>query len=626
MTDFFGGLTGGNIRFTDARIDGDGPLPTSLSGPEGINGDPDGRYNFNESLLSGITPYAFGQGRMGADRNYQQIPNRKQFIVPPIWLPEPLWSTDNTLEVSHSVDMGDIAFIVNVQHKQYMLSRGPYKHVKQEEDHTLPQYNVFCNICTVNYLLAGLHNYAVHKATGAAHQPVIHVHRHDNDYAWYRLFVCFNITDHLHHIVAEYAKDVAYNATGVQHPAYEHQLLALRCKLMLQHVVKQNMIPIGICSMSEKQGGQHEIGLKAVQAAASFFTTLTVDGQNRDLVNIWRAVEVDAGDLLILRLDFLSEIQHTKHVFVLNHYYKDTVTRTMCMHPHALGRLQLVPDVFRLDNSNRVQDHYVKQDTLSAKIRQSANFWGYHTKVVRALHACAVDPRYCGYWHIGQTYTKKQSFTTVKVPINDMEMTKGQLLQINFAPVWKGVIHGDQCNEAKNVPFCAASSLQKLMFGRVTQFHALGLHSHPSGPLFFDVTVSGERLIDTTVAEAPTLGPVQFGKRFRGGVNFVDTELQQPAQRKEHAQVNAHVPLVTQTAAISIAATAHPSSGAATASAALAMSSTAMSSTAAKASDSTTNSDWDFEKDIENMFAESSATKQKVSKAKTAKVLASAPT
>jgi len=81
MTDFFGGLTGGNIRFTDARIDGDSPLPTSLSGPEGINGDPDGRYNFNDSLLSGITPYAFGQGRMGSDRNYQQIPNRKQFLL-----------------------------------------------------------------------------------------------------------------------------------------------------------------------------------------------------------------------------------------------------------------------------------------------------------------------------------------------------------------------------------------------------------------------------------------------------------------------------------------------------------------------------------------------------------------
>jgi hypothetical protein len=29
--------------------------------------------------------------------------------------------------------MGDIAFILNVQHKQFMLSRGPYKSVKQDE-------------------------------------------------------------------------------------------------------------------------------------------------------------------------------------------------------------------------------------------------------------------------------------------------------------------------------------------------------------------------------------------------------------------------------------------------------------------------------------------------------------
>jgi hypothetical protein len=57
MSDFFGSLSG-NIRFTDARINGDGPLPTTRSGPEGINGDADGRYNFNETLLSGITPYA----------------------------------------------------------------------------------------------------------------------------------------------------------------------------------------------------------------------------------------------------------------------------------------------------------------------------------------------------------------------------------------------------------------------------------------------------------------------------------------------------------------------------------------------------------------------------------------
>jgi hypothetical protein len=38
MSDFFGGLSYSNIRKPDARINGDGPLPTSLSGPEGING------------------------------------------------------------------------------------------------------------------------------------------------------------------------------------------------------------------------------------------------------------------------------------------------------------------------------------------------------------------------------------------------------------------------------------------------------------------------------------------------------------------------------------------------------------------------------------------------------------
>ena len=56
MSDFFASLTQGNVRFPDARINGDGPLPTTLSGPAGIHGDPDGKYNFNdrEILVSSI--------------------------------------------------------------------------------------------------------------------------------------------------------------------------------------------------------------------------------------------------------------------------------------------------------------------------------------------------------------------------------------------------------------------------------------------------------------------------------------------------------------------------------------------------------------------------------------------
>ena len=158
MADFFGGLNSSNVRFTDARINGDGPLPTNLSGPEGINGDPDGRYNFNDSLLSGITPYAFGEGRMGSDRNYQQIPHRKQFPVPRLFLPEHEWDTGACCEVSHPIDMGDMVFIVNAHYKHFLLNGNMGKHLRHAEDTTMPQYNAFCNVCTVNYMLAGISN------------------------------------------------------------------------------------------------------------------------------------------------------------------------------------------------------------------------------------------------------------------------------------------------------------------------------------------------------------------------------------------------------------------------------------------------------------------------------------
>jgi len=111
MSDFFAALTQGNVRFPDARIDGDGPLPTTLSGPAGIHGDPDGKYNFNEALLTSIAPYAGPkQNRISSDRNYQQIPHRKQFPVPPIFVPEPGVTAEDSFMMSHPIDMGDLCF------------------------------------------------------------------------------------------------------------------------------------------------------------------------------------------------------------------------------------------------------------------------------------------------------------------------------------------------------------------------------------------------------------------------------------------------------------------------------------------------------------------------------------
>ena len=36
----------------------------------------------------------------------------------------------------------------------------------------------------------------------------------------------------------------------------------------------------------------HDTGLAPVQAACSHITTMTIDGQSRDLVNVWQGVRV----------------------------------------------------------------------------------------------------------------------------------------------------------------------------------------------------------------------------------------------------------------------------------------------------------------------------------------------
>ena len=454
MADFFGGLNSSNVRFTDARINGDGPLPTNLSGPEGINGDPDGRYNFNDSLLSGITPYAFGQGRMGSDRNYQQIPHRKQFPVPKLFLPEHEWDTAACCEVSHPIDMGDLVFIVNAHHKNFLLNGNMGKHLRHAEDTTMPQYNAFCNVCTVNYILAGISNYVERVVLAAAAGGVIEIEDLQN-HAWYQLMRCLKIDDDLA-VMQRRAIELRRYAL-VESPA---MLLYVRLmlKFALRKVIRDCIKPVGICSTSEKQGGQHEVGFKPVQAAASFFVTMTVDGQNRDLVNVWRHVDVEGGDQLTLHLEWCNSAQGSTH-YVLNHYYKGWVAKTVKFPSYARypqrrnGRFQLVPRVFRLlpTSAQKPEENewYADAWTRLAPLLYTTRAVAAGPPQVRlnqvltGMVHCLKDDQEFGFWHIGQAYTKVKNFSDIVAPTDDMAMLQGQLLQINFAPVWRGRTTGE---------------------------------------------------------------------------------------------------------------------------------------------------------------------------------------
>jgi len=357
MSDFFAQL-GSNIRFPDANINGGGPLPTSLSGPAGINGDPDGKINFNNDLLSGIAPYAYGQGRMGSDRNYQQIPHRIQKIIPKLFLPyADVENSQSCVALSHSVDQGDIAFILQSTRVQGQLFDNHALRDASIANLQIPSHTAFINISTVNYLLAGLQ-----RLTKSTPQSS----------TWAML-----------------ARDLGYRYKRGHQRADMLQLISTR------------MVPFGICAGSEHQGGKHETGLAPVQAAANHVTTLTVDGQNRDLVNLWRNVDISAGDQLIFKLAWMPT-----HSYTLNHYYKGVVRQTFVC---PMNCWQLIPDTFKM---------------MSPEAPLGNAPWAY-------------DYRINGYWRIGQCFQHRASFEADPSNIfHDTSFLRGQLLQVTFAPVW----------------------------------------------------------------------------------------------------------------------------------------------------------------------------------------------
>ena len=232
---------------------------------------------------------------------------------------------------------------------------------------------------------------------------------------------------------------------------------------MLQQVIRDTFKPIGICSTSEKQGGQHEVGMKPVQAAASFFVTLTVDGQNRDLVNLWRGVNVQGGDQLLLQLEYIYLANASRcQAYKLNHYYKGSVQRSVQMPADMPGYFQLVPETqctaFEVKHSQgallprwrstlgvlplwttphdainppsafvNAMRLYLCNPYWRGRLPRFCTIDDLNQHELQVLQEiteqmveCVMDNRHFGYWHIGQVYNKMAKFAATRVPTDDM--------------------------------------------------------------------------------------------------------------------------------------------------------------------------------------------------------------
>lgn len=345
-SNFFGGLESG-IRFPATQINQGGPLPGAPYA--GL----DGRINATNSLLDNVVPYAQEKaGAMGSDRNYQQIPHRMQHVVPMLFLPSA--NTNDSCSVSHPVDFGDIAFSLCSNNVMTLMCSNQ----RARQMLRAPARNVFCNLCTVNYILAGFQR----------------LQHHDKG-AW-----------------ASLADDMSYDyKTGDK----LSQLLRL---------LQTRIFPYGIVQASEKQGGQHEATLAPVQAAANFVVTMTVDGQNRDLTNLWRDSHIGAGDQLILVLE-----KRPTQKYVLNHYYKQMTHQTF---PDSEECWQLIPRTFRMAEEQRYAHEPAYHDTK------------------------AYDYRCNGYWRLAQSFQHRAPMHDARNYADDTVFLRGQLLQVTFAPTW----------------------------------------------------------------------------------------------------------------------------------------------------------------------------------------------
>jgi hypothetical protein len=426
-SDFFASVSG-NIRFTDSRINGGGPLPDDLrGGPEGSGGIADGRYNATAELLSNIEPYALpGKGNLNANSNYREKARRAAMCIPGVMLPEPGVDAESTFAVYHAVDNGDIAFVVKpVSSRKYSwLFAKPYPAQSTKHADNLVNVNVFLNVVQVNYVLAGItnrlwHLYEKNEALG-------HVAGKNT---WDTLISSFG------KYVDNFVKNMLAPVPGVAAKDKDLCRFFLQSRFLLQHIVQFHIMPFGICAGSEKQGGQHEARNKPVQAATSHFTTMTVDGQNRDLVNFWRNVDIDGGDQLIL---YLGPVRRGGNVpYTLNHWSKGTVSKLVKFEEGLLGcTLQIIPSFYKAgaieDHSTQGKERDFVLGQLVSSVRDADE-----KKICKSLIASAMDYRVAGYWHCGQTYTKSSRFGLTSAPCSDAEYMTGALLQVNWAPVWK---------------------------------------------------------------------------------------------------------------------------------------------------------------------------------------------
>jgi hypothetical protein len=156
MAGLFSGLSG--IRQPDALFNDGGPLPPASAGnlQTGFNATTSANINSTSALLNDIKPYAYGESdRISSDINYKNTPVKVQKIVPMLQIP--LAASNHTANLSHSVDDGDMAFVLRREGTANSKRLTPGQDIIADSKLAVKMSRVVdavVNLPTLNYLLA----------------------------------------------------------------------------------------------------------------------------------------------------------------------------------------------------------------------------------------------------------------------------------------------------------------------------------------------------------------------------------------------------------------------------------------------------------------------------------------
>jgi hypothetical protein len=328
-----------------------------------------------------------------------------------VYLPEAKAPATDIVELSHPVDDGDLAFVLRLD-RNSMFCTG-LKNSAMHRAGLGTAIDPLINLCTVNYILSGIQ---------------LGIAGNDTSNLWLELLE--NLDKGRFGRQAGVGRDYTAKPVGLND---------------VIHVIRHCIRPFGITRGSEKQGGQDEATISPATWPVSFVVSVTLDGKESNVLNIWHHHDLSAGQDLVLRLKPMPIRQYT-----LNHYYKG-VKRQTWDKANINNRThvwQLVPDLLSLETQDKKTED-AERAILGAMPVQFRQIYVYpeHYASGRGRYGrpsgFVFAPEECqwqelGFWHIGRSQIMTGKYGMEEYWHNDLANSlRTNHLDITLQPVFQ---------------------------------------------------------------------------------------------------------------------------------------------------------------------------------------------